>query len=372
MYIVLGATMFMLATARNVAIVSLLSVLLFFLFEKKFYQAGYSFLSFLLFSIPYSLYRKIVWGVEKSDMSGQIELMMQKHPYNKALGSEDLSGLFTRVVENLKNYLSKIFLKEIGLKDLASNETSLFIALLIVGILLLGLILAFISRNKTMKFFLIYLGMFLGAIFISLHQMWSQSRMIIVFIPLLLICLAWVLGELSRFKKLTFAKYIPIVFFAIILFKSFLVTTKKAADHQKVLTKNLSGNRYYGYTPDWINFLKMSQWASKKVDKGFQIGSRKPSMSFIYGNGREFYPMYRLPIQFADSVMATVEASDKQVYFIKETDLRKKPAGLLYAIKPNMIAGISLDNVLYGVYLIEVLYQQKTIHRDYLLYFYLH
>ncbi len=352
-YLAVGAIALMMYTTRNVGIVSFLTLVAYFLLDKKFIPALYVFVSYQLFSFPYGLYKKLAWGITQTDMSGQLQLVLQKDPYNKALGTENVAGIFTRVIENLKNYLSKIFMQQIGLKDFADNNTNLFIAILIVAILLGGLVLAFTSKNKVLKFILLYIGMSLGATFIALHQMWSQARMVIVYIPLLLIALAWTFALISRFKKLAFFKYIPIVFFIIIFFKSFLFTAHKASDHQKILTKNLSGNKYYGYTPDWINFLKMSEWAAKKVDGEYKIGSRKPSMSFIYGKGREFYPLYRLPIQHVDSVMATVLASEKQAYFILEDELRKKPAVLFYTLKPDMLAGLRIDTKFYGVYLVD-------------------
>ena len=352
-YLILGLLLFLVAITRNIGVIALFAIVFVFLVEKRFIQAVLVFVSFLMFNIPYGIYRKVVWSVKSSDMSTQIEIMMRKNPYNKALGTEDFSGFLLRVSENLKNYLSKIFLKEIGLKDIANNDSSLFITILILAILTLGLVLSFVRKDRVMKLLFVYVGMFLGAMFIALHQMWGQARMIIVFLPLMILTLIWSFGAISRINKLHFVKYIAIVLLAVVFFKSILITSKKASDHQEVLSKNLKGNRYYGYTPDWVSFLKMSEWSAKKVDKSVMIASRKPSMSFIYGKGREFFPIYRLPVEYADSVMAVVESSEKQVYFIKENDFRSKPAGLAYAVKSNMYAGISANNVLYGVYLVD-------------------
>jgi hypothetical protein len=352
-YLAAGAVMLMIYTTRNVGIVTLLTLLLYYLITKRYKPALLTYVFYQVFAFPYGLYKKIAWEIEKSDMAGQLEIIQQKHPYNKALGTEDFSGIVTRVIENLKNYLSKILPQQLGLKDLANNDTSLFLAIVIVLVLLVGLILAFRSKDKTLKFLLLYLGMGLGVTFIALHQMWAQTRMIIIYIPLLLITLAWTFAAISKFNKLGLLKYVPIVLFGLIFFKSFVITAKKTSDHKEVFTKNLAGNKYYGFTPDWVNFLKMSEWSAKKVDENAQIGSRKPAMSFIYGNGREFYPMYRIPVHYTDSVMAQVNASDKQVYFLQETELRKQQAGLVYRLKQDMIAGISLDDVLYGVYLVE-------------------
>ena len=65
---------------------------------------------------------------------------------------------------------------------------------------------------------------------------------------------------------------------------------QKSTYNQKVLAKNLRGNLYYGFTPDWQNFLKMSEWVGKNLPDSTVVVSRKPSMSFIYSKGKEFYP----------------------------------------------------------------------------------
>lgn len=353
LYLALAASMFMLSATRNVGIVSLLTVLLFFFTEKRFYQALFTFAAYLPFNFGYGLYKKLVWDVQESDMSGQMKIMMQKHPYNKALGTEDLSGLYTRVIENMKNYLSRVLLHETGLKDLENKDTNLFIALLIIALLTIGLVWAFRKKDKVLKFILLYLGMSLGVTFIALHQMWSQARLVIVYIPLIVISISWTFAQLSKFNKMAFLRAVIIGLLCIIGFKSFVTTVSKTKSHQKVLSKNLAGNKYYGYTPDWINFLKMSSWSAKKVDEGVMIISRKPSMSFIYGNGREFYPMYRIPIEYADSVMVEVNASKKEIFIVKENDLRNKPANIVYTLKKDMLAAISADNTLYSIFLIE-------------------
>ena len=353
LYVALSASMFMLATTRNVGIVSLLAVIFFFFVEKRFYQALFAFITYLPFNFGYGLYKKLVWNITESDMSGQMQLVMQKHPYNKALGTEDMSGMVTRVVENLKNFLSKVLMHETGLKSADNKDTSLFLAILIVLVLLVGLVLAFRNKDRVLKFILVYLGMSLGVTFIALHQMWSQARLIIVYIPLIILGVSWTLAQLAKFKKVRALRIVAIALLAIIALKSFTITVGKAKAHQETLTKNLSGNRYYGYTPDWINFLKMSEWVSKNVDEEIMVISRKPSMSFIYGNGREFYPMYRIPVEYADSVLIKAKASGKTALVIKENDLKGKASSVIYQLKPNMDAAISADNVLYSIYLYD-------------------
>jgi len=59
-------------------------------------------------------------------------------------------------------------------------------------------------------------------------------------------------------------------------------------------TKNIN-NKYYGLSPDWVNYVKMSEWAGKNLPKDSLVACRKPSISYIYANGREFYGILKLP-----------------------------------------------------------------------------
>jgi hypothetical protein len=54
-----------------------------------------------------------------------------------------------------------------------------------------------------------------------------------------------------------------------------------------VLQQNLMGDKLYGFTPDWENFIIGSQWAAKNLDKDAVIISRKPTISKVY-TGRDF------------------------------------------------------------------------------------
>jgi len=116
--------------------------------------------------------------------------------------------------------------------------------------------------------------------------------------------------------------------------------------------KNLKGNRYYGYSPDWVNFLRMSEWAAKNVPEGSLIASRKPSMSFIYGDGRDFYGLYRFPSLPSDTAFLRLEQHDGNPVIINEREIksRKLPVQLEYSMKREVEAFISAGDTMYSVY----------------------
>lgn len=352
-YLILGLSIFLLSIVKNLGIIAIAVVIIYFLSSKKFYSALFSIISFSLFKILFGLYKKVVWGMDLTAKSGQFSEIILKDPYNATKGQEDFAGMMVRIGENIKIYLSRVLMQELGLKDLTNTGTNWFVGILIIVILLTGLFLAYRKKNEALKVTFLYIGGSLAVTFIALQQMWAQTRMILPYIHLIVLCFAIALGMLATFKKLKAVKIIAAAFLVVVLSVTFLGTVKKSQDHQKVLSKNLAGNKYYGYSPDWVNFLKMSAWSAKRVDKNVKIASRKPSMSFIYGDGREFYAMYRLPIAFADSVMADVDASHKAVLFIKEKALSNKPGNVVQLVKKDMLAAISIDNTLYSVFLID-------------------
>ena len=59
-----------------------------------------------------------------------------------------------------------------------------------------------------------------------------------------------------------------------------------------VVSKNLKGDIYYGYTPDWENYLRLSEWCADSLPKTSLVACRKAPMSFVYGKGKHFYPIY--------------------------------------------------------------------------------
>jgi hypothetical protein len=82
---------------------------------------------------------------------------------------------------------------------------------------------------------------------------------------------------------------------------------EKASDNYAILKQNLKGDKYYGYTQDWQNHLKISEWASENIPEGSVIASRKPSMSFIYGNGRHFFGIYNRLVHPSDTVLGILK-----------------------------------------------------------------
>ncbi len=358
-WLALGIFMFLMAITRNIGVIIVPAIIFYLLLDRKFYAVLYTIASYSVFSIPFNIYQRIVWNIDKSNMSQQLDGILLKNRYNLAAGSEDFAGMVTRFIENSKIYLSKHFMITIGLKDAASTTTSLFPVLVMVLIFLISLYFAF-KYNKIMLLTGIYLGAVIAGTFIALQQSWGQLRMIVIYVPLMLLFFSWGIYQLSLVKGLRFMQLILLLLLIVILFKTLGYTAEKIKQNKKVLAKNLAGNLYYGFTPDWINFLKMSEWVGKNIPDSIKVASRKPSMSFIYSKGKEFYPIYRFPMDNADSLISRLQLNHDNLCLISNSEFRKgkMPVPLQINYRRTSLAFIGQANESYGVFEVKNSYKE--------------
>lgn len=108
----------------------------------------------------------------------------------------------------------------------------------------------------------------------------------------------------------------------ILMLTSFKITSNNVKVQTAVLSENLAHNKYYGLTPDWQNYLQMSEWAAKNVPGEYMIACRKPEISFIYTE-RKFYGIMKVPASTLDSIFK--DKTDSLVY----TMIHLKPLTLL-------------------------------------------
>jgi hypothetical protein len=97
----------------------------------------------------------------------------------------------------------------------------------------------------------------------------------------------------------------------------------------------------------------MSEWAAKNVPVDLMIGSRKASMSFIYGNGRYFYPIHRFPMQETSVILKEAELSNIEIYLLNDKHIRGTPIEKTIVLKKYLQALISVDKSVYQLFLIE-------------------
>ena len=74
------------------------------------------------------------------------------------------------------------------------------------------------------------------------------------------------------------------------------LSTRFLLENKKILKESLKGNMFYGFTPDWVNYLKMSEYTGN-LDDSTIVACRKPGISFIYGK-KKFYGISLDPVGF--------------------------------------------------------------------------
>ncbi len=348
-WLAFGALSLLLGTTRNVGYGMLMAIILFFLIDRKYRAAAYAFLSFLIFAVPYNLYKGLVWGFGGN--AGRINEIFYKDPYNAAAGTENFGGMVTRFIENSKIYLSKHFFVITGFRNELGADTSGFLTIVMYALFFIVLVYAF-RKSKLMQFLGMYLGIAIFITFFTLQQKWGQLRMILVFTPLILLYFSWGIYQISKRKQGGILQFLLVLFLLIIVFRTFGISVQKAKANSKVLARNIHGNLFYGFTPDWVNFLQMSEWVSKNLPKDAVVASRKSSMSFIYGKGKEFFPIYRFPLENPDSVLTRLqnENTDFCVIDPRLWSSNNIPDNLkLYCMLHN-VAFVNDGKTVYGIY----------------------
>jgi hypothetical protein len=109
-----------------------------------------------------------------------------------------------------------------------------------------------------------------------------------------------------------------------LFYSSFKNATVKIKENQAILKKNMAGNMLAGLTPDWQNYIKMTQWAAKNIPENEIIACRKPNIAFIYTK-RRFFGIYKVP-QNTDADSLLQNLYDHKVKYIIMASLRKYEA----------------------------------------------
>ena len=328
-WLVIGLLLFVIIMTRNVAVAALPAIVLFFIMIKEYKYIFCTIGSFLLYRLPYEVIHKILWGGQKTQFSSQSNQLIQKDPYNAALGNDDFNGFVGRFFDNTQLYLSKRIPQLLGFREESSVETFGVISILIIGLMVLGFVKAYRSKNKALFFSVLYTTSLVSLTFIILQARWDQPRLIMIHIPIILFTVFFGLAQL--FKKSAIAQNFLIVFFVVLMCSGFMASAWRMGNNLPIVVKNLKGDKYYGYTADWVNFFKISEWCSTHLPDSALVASRKAPMSFVYGNGKRFFPIYK--VAFLDTTTQTSNPDSVLAYFKKNkvthvilASLRKDPS----------------------------------------------
>ncbi len=330
-FLYLGVFLLALGLIRSIGYTMLIVVVIYFFTQKEWKNAGFSILSFAAFSGLWKIVKTLVWKDTKLQFGSQASSLMMVHPYDASKGTETFMGFIHRFIDNSNIYISKYFFQMLSWRPELIKTKNGFITpedlpvltILVYGLIIWALIYYF-KRNKYLLFAGIYLVTGLGLTFVILQTIWAAYRLMIPFLPLLIMFSLLGIYALLKLNKLkSFQLAFPLIVL-MLFYSSFKNVSIKVKENQAILKKNLAGNMLAGLTPDWQNYIKMTQWAAKNVPENEVIACRKPNIAFIYTK-RRFFGIYKVP-QNTDADSLLQNLYNHNVNYIIMASLRKYEA----------------------------------------------
>ncbi len=342
-HILLALSLLALVLTKNAGYSAVIAVFGYFTLQRQWKNLIYSVLAFILVMLVFQTIKYMLWGDGGLQFSSQGSSLSNKDYYNPQAGKEDLAGYVTRLIENSKLYLSKHFLTIIGLRKSVPIMTVSSLASIVIYIMAIGSLVITYKKNKYLFFTGLISGAFLLVSFVILQVKWDQSRLVIPAVPFLLLILFSLIYYISKLKNYKFLQFVVPVLALLIFFQSLAVTVSSAKENQAI------SGRYGGLTPDWKNYLKASEWAAENLPEDAIIACRKPSISFVYGKGRNFYGIMQLPNYSTDIFLSNWRKDEAGYKVFNYLDFNgKQLTPTLYKmLKENMLAMIFVDSAVY-------------------------
>ena len=289
-WLLLGLFLFTLHFTRTVAIASVGACIVYFLWYKQYRSVLLTILSTALFYFLVTGVKKVLWG----DVSqfGQAQSILQIDPYDASKGYEDFMGFVKRFLGNIEVFFSQRLLTIVSIRPESALRDTFFTILTVIPIGI-GIIASIIKKHKYLFFTSLYCLAVCALTFIVLQIQWGQLRFILIYLPYFLILSFYGLYQILKIKSLHRLQLILFIPFFYLVFINLDNTFNKIKAHFPETEAYFRGDMYKGFTPDWVNYLKMSEWCGKNLPEEAFVACRKAPMSFIYADGKKFYNIAR-------------------------------------------------------------------------------
>ncbi len=306
-WLILGFLLMILTLAKNILLFGVVAVLLYYATLKEWKKIGLLLASFAFFKFLFEAIKSLVWGKSAVQYASQTNLLLNKDPYDASQGKEDLLGFFGRFTDNIANYVGKRFYQINGFMNedfyFKKQETMdgnivevqnfgphFLLAFIVLGLVFFGLYQSIKRKNYLFTFITLFAGTISFGTYFVLQARWDQARFVMVHMPALLLAISYGLYSLAL-KKESY-RFIFLAF-VIVFSSSFLLSSlRRSSKNTKYTIKNLKGDLYAGYTDDWKNYLMLSAYCNDSLPKASFVAARKAPMSFVYGKGKFFFPIY--------------------------------------------------------------------------------
>jgi len=339
-WVLFGLSFLLLTLCKNIAIACIPAIVLFFLIDKKIKAIVFALLFMGVFRIGYDIVQRLTWD-RSNQFVNQSTILLQKDPYNADKGQEDVSGFINRFFGNVDLYISKRFFQILGFKSPDSVNVNSAQSFLVVLLLILAFIVIVRRKNKYLLFTGFYAVIMSGLTFLVLQTRWDQPRYFLVYAHLIILLLLF--GAYAWLeKKSSMSQRLYLVIILVLISSGLIATLKKGAKNLPALKKNIAGDIYYGFTPDYINYLKLSKWCADSLPTESYVATRKAPMSFIYSEGKEFFPVYSASSTDPDTVLSIFK--NNKVTHVILANLRRDPKkndGLIINTLQRMIQPVA-------------------------------
>ncbi len=323
-WLMFGVMFVILTISKSVAFVTIAGVIIYFILNKNYKQVLYAIVMYAVFRVLYTVIATAMFGPNESN---QLEMMLRVDLYKPQGAHEGFSGMIERFLNNFNTYISLHMYRIMNLRSFEYDASKIVPPLSYISAIILC-IFTFISykRNKFVFFSSIYIIVLCAGVFFGVQANNMQDRLIIIAMPLIFLVMFYGAYELA--KRSSTMQFFLILFSSIMLLITIGKTSVDAKQNFISLRKNMAGDMFYGYTPDWVNFLQMSKYCADSLPDSVNVLSRKPAMSFIYGHGKKFIGQFDSPNNpNADSVLMGWKKNN--VKYVILASLRQNPK------KPN-------------------------------------
>jgi len=318
-HLMLAALVLSLGLTRPIGFASVPAIALFFIFRRAWKNCIYFLGSFVLLLVLFLGIKTLIWGNEGLIFASQAGGFMAKDYYSPGAGREDVAGFINRLMQNSNYYISKTIFAFLGLRS-GGKETAAMTGLTIITVLMFsGLLPMVFRRNLYLFFTMIYTAVSMVGIFMITQVIWIQDRYIISYFPLALLLLVSFFYYMLCLKNLTMFRFILPILSVFLLISTLRVS---ARDIQVVRQVR---DQYSGLSPDWENYCRISEWTCNNLPAGSVVACRKPSISFIYSRGRNFFGIMKIPAISEDSLMQARFQKKQHFSFISNSSISSHP-----------------------------------------------
>ena len=309
-WLLFGAMSGILYMTRNVASFAPLAAFTYFMVYRKWKNAILVLLFAASFVMLYECLKWLIWDLSFfSQFEDQGTKMVRKDIFNPAdpnNTAEKSSGYLIRLWGNAEVYIGGRLWEILGIaKENGKMDAGMKTLLTLFTLLLMlpGYIFSFIKKNKAVLIAGLYFAILSGTTYLGIHTFWAQARLIMIYLPFIFIVIFYGWYQLFQTKNLKGFSFFLFVFMLFFMAPNALNSLGKVPANIKPLSRNLSGDEFYGYSTDWVNFFRASRYCARELPEGSYVASRRAPMSYVYGDFKKFYGVYSLPSNDPDELL---------------------------------------------------------------------